>query len=86
MYFFQEIKIAKAIHEFAGENPGELHFSVGDVIQIIGEVDSNWSEGKINNVSGIFPTAFVEIQPSPSKGEKAVFTDIKGTYCSRILC
>ena len=61
--------MAKAIHEFTGENPGELHFSVGDVIQIIREIDSNWSEGKINDVLGIFPASFVEIQSPVSKGK-----------------
>ena len=60
--------MAKAIHEFTGENTGELHFSVGDVIQVLREIDSNWSEGMLNNVSGIFPTAFVEIQTAASKG------------------
>ena len=61
--------MAKAIHDFTGENNGELHFSIGDVIQIIREIDGNWSEGIINGVSGIFPTAFVEIQPITSKGK-----------------
>ena len=72
--------MARAIHEFAGENPGELHFSVGDVIQMLREIDSNWSEGMINDVSGIFPTAFVEIQPQASKGKKGI-RYIEGIYC-----
>jgi hypothetical protein len=69
--FFQDFLMTKAIHDFSGENPGELHFSVGDVIQVLREIDSNWSEGRINDVSGMFPTAFVEIQPPASKGKKS---------------
>lgn len=63
--------MAKAIHEFTGENPGELNFKAGDVIQVLRFVDDNWSEGRINDMCGIFPTAFVEIQPLvATKGKK----------------
>ena len=65
----ENIRMAKAIHDFTGENTGELHFSIGDVIQVIREIDGNWREGIFNGVSGIFPTAFVEIQPIASKDE-----------------
>ena len=63
--------MGKAIHEFTGENPGELHFGVGDVIEVLRQIDDNWSEGRINDVIGIFPTAFIETQPSKSKGKQA---------------
>ncbi|XP_028402055.1 SH3 domain-containing protein 19-like isoform X2 [Dendronephthya gigantea] len=60
-------RMGKAIHEFTGENPGELHFGVGDAIEVLRQIDDNWSEGVINDVTGIFPTAFIEIQASKSK-------------------
>lgn len=56
------------MHDFSGEHPGELHFRVGDVIQVLREIDSNWCEGKINNITGIFPTSFVEMEPLQPKG------------------
>ncbi|KAI9350217.1 hypothetical protein BDR26DRAFT_578878 [Obelidium mucronatum] len=62
-----------ATHSIVGSNPirvavkdfqtgvdGDLAFKVGDLIEVIAEVDENWMSGSLNGKTGIFPTNFTE--------------------------
>lgn len=85
MYFvFKNTRIAKAVHEFNGEDPSELHFKVGEIIQVIREIDNDWCEGMIDDRSGIFPTSFVEIQPLQRKGTPQLYIFIV-LVCTQVL-
>lgn len=58
----KDTRIAKAVHDFNGEHPGELNFKIGEKIQVVREIDNDWCEGMIDNRSGIFPISFVEME------------------------
>lgn len=55
---------SKALYNFRmgpNEEEGCLIFNKGAIIQVLRRVDQNWAEGKIGEVIGIFPIAFVEM-------------------------
>ena len=51
-----------AIYDFHGGQAGDLDFVVGDAIEVIGEINSEWLEGRIAEKFGIFPSSFVTDQ------------------------
>ncbi|KAI9483919.1 MAG: hypothetical protein EXX96DRAFT_479300 [Benjaminiella poitrasii] len=55
----------KAMYDFEGENADELSFRIGDIIQVIEEVDEGWWVGEIREPQGvvrcgIFPVNYTE--------------------------
>jgi hypothetical protein len=55
----------KAVYEYTSEEPDDLSFPVGQVINITEEIDADWYEGEYTDTvgvkhSGIFPNNFVE--------------------------
>ncbi|GEQ71742.1 hypothetical protein JCM33374_g5428 [Metschnikowia sp. JCM 33374] len=54
---------AIALYSFKGEQPGDLPFRKGDVIDILkkSETTDDWWTGRNNGVSGIFPANYVEL-------------------------
>lgn len=54
---------AIALYTFKGEQPGDLPFKKGDVIDIVKKSDTtdDWWTGRNNGVSGIFPANYVEL-------------------------
>ncbi|KIL60739.1 hypothetical protein M378DRAFT_13983 [Amanita muscaria Koide BX008] len=53
-------KVARAVKDFRGFTD-ELSFKEGDIIIIINEVLDEWWLGSLNNQTGLFPSAVVEI-------------------------
>lgn len=56
----------KALYDFRmgpSEEEGCLTFKKGAIINVFRRVDHNWAEGRIGDVIGIFPIAFVEMNP-----------------------
>ncbi|KAG4066680.1 hypothetical protein HA402_007316 [Bradysia odoriphaga] len=54
----------KALYDFRmgpSEEEGCLTFKKGAIINVFRRVDHNWAEGRIGDVIGIFPIAFVEM-------------------------
>ncbi|KAI8065005.1 hypothetical protein BDF21DRAFT_346446 [Thamnidium elegans] len=52
----------KAVYDFAGDNIDELSFQVGDIINVIEEVDEGWWLGEsIDGRRGIFPVNYTEL-------------------------
>ena len=51
----------KAIYDFEPENPTELEFKEGDIIELKEKVDDNWFEGHLRGKTGLFPIAYVQI-------------------------
>jgi hypothetical protein len=45
-------------------NPDELNLGVGDIIQVLGEVEEGWWKGQKGKQLGVFPSNFVvEVTP-----------------------
>ena len=68
----------RAAYDFTTHEPGEISLSVGDVIQVQYDVNTDWVCGKLYGCVGNFPKNFVEPVPIPaiSPGQK-VFAAIK---------
>ncbi|XP_028672615.1 neutrophil cytosol factor 4 isoform X1 [Erpetoichthys calabaricus] len=57
---------AEALFDFSGDEKLELSFRAGDVIFLLRRVNSDWLEGSLRNITGIFPQSFVKIiKPLP---------------------
>lgn len=57
----------KALFDFEAQNPGELDFKEGQIIDLISQVDENWYEGSVNGKSGFFPISYVNVIQALSK-------------------
>ncbi|KAM4528820.1 CD2-associated protein isoform 2-T2 [Fundulus diaphanus] len=63
----------KVRFDYKPENEDELELKVGDVIEIIEEVEEGWWNGSFNGKSGLFPSNFVE--ELEAAGEEAETSD-----------
>uniref|UniRef100_A0A668A8Y0 Osteoclast-stimulating factor 1 n=1 Tax=Myripristis murdjan TaxID=586833 RepID=A0A668A8Y0_9TELE len=56
----------KAAFSYLPQNEDELELKIGDIIEIIAEVEEGWWEGVLNGKTGMFPSNFTkEIVPEP---------------------
>ncbi|KAJ1553965.1 Endophilin-A2 [Cladochytrium tenue] len=53
-----------AIRDFISDVDGDLNFRVGDVIEVLEEVDENWLAGMLHGKMGIFPKNMTEAKSS----------------------
>jgi len=49
-----------------GEDPNDLSFSAGDIIEIVDETNADWWTGRLNGKQGLFPSTYVEKLPPPA--------------------
>ncbi|OBS71202.1 hypothetical protein A6R68_00263 [Neotoma lepida] len=42
------------------QNDDELELKVGDIIEVVGEVEEGWWEGVLNGKTGMFPSNFIK--------------------------
>jgi hypothetical protein len=47
-----------------GEDPNDLSFVAGDIIEIVEETNVDWWTGKVNGKQGLFPSTYVARLPS----------------------
>uniref|UniRef100_A0A8L2Q7T7 CD2-associated protein n=1 Tax=Rattus norvegicus TaxID=10116 RepID=A0A8L2Q7T7_RAT len=59
----------KVLFEYSPQNEDELELTVGDVIDVIEEVEEGWWSGTLNNKLGLFPSNFVKELESTDDGE-----------------
>ncbi|XP_026093694.1 SH3 domain-containing kinase-binding protein 1-like isoform X2 [Carassius auratus] len=50
----------KAAFSYAPQNEDELELKIGDVIEVLGEVEEGWWEGFLNGKTGMFPSNFTK--------------------------
>ncbi|XP_041498251.1 SH3 domain-containing kinase-binding protein 1 isoform X10 [Microtus oregoni] len=48
------------------QNDDELELKVGDIIEVVGEVEEGWWEGVLNGKTGMFPSNFIKELPGES--------------------
>lgn len=64
--------------DYNGEDPSDLAFVEGDVIQILERIGEEWMKGELSQRKGIFPVSFVEIiEDLPVVEEKFVASSLK---------
>ena len=59
---------ALVLNDFPGDCPGDLPLLQGQIVELLGNIGSGWSRGKIEESIGIFPTSFVEILQPLARG------------------
>lgn len=52
--------IARAKYNFTAEKKSELTLKKGDMINLVRQIDQNWTQGQCNGRIGVFPTKYVE--------------------------
>uniref|UniRef100_A0A8B9Q1V6 SH3 domain containing kinase binding protein 1 n=1 Tax=Apteryx owenii TaxID=8824 RepID=A0A8B9Q1V6_APTOW len=68
------------------QNEDELELKVGDIIEVVGEVEEGWWEGILNGKTGMFPSNFIkELSDSDDVG-LALEEQIKPRYSVLISC
>ncbi|XP_068136346.1 intersectin-2 isoform X2 [Hyperolius riggenbachi] len=50
-----------AMYDYVANNEDELNFSKGQLINVINKDDSDWWQGEINGVTGLFPSNYVKM-------------------------
>ncbi|KAF1770288.1 hypothetical protein GCK72_002106 [Caenorhabditis remanei] len=57
-----------ATYAYSSKQEDELSFVVGDIIELISEVEDGWSKGKLKTTGavGMFPTNFVTLKAAPT--------------------
>ena len=63
---------AIGLFDFAGGCEGDLPFTKGELIELLGSVGSGWMTGKTAGGEGIFPASFVEILKLPDSPDDPV--------------
>ncbi|KAK2712359.1 E3 ubiquitin-protein ligase SH3RF1-like isoform X2 [Artemia franciscana] len=56
-----ETPCAKALYNFDAQEPGDLSFKKGDVIQLRRQIDPNWYLGELRGQQGFFPATYVQV-------------------------
>ncbi|XP_010774460.1 SH3 domain-containing kinase-binding protein 1 [Notothenia coriiceps] len=57
----------KASFSYVPQHEDELGLKIGDIIEIIAEVEEGWWEGLLNGKSGMFPSNFTKVIPTDSE-------------------
>ncbi|XP_034002966.1 SH3 domain-containing kinase-binding protein 1 isoform X1 [Trematomus bernacchii] len=57
----------KASFSYVPQHEDELGLKIGDIIEIIAEVEEGWWEGFLNGKSGMFPSNFTKVIPTDSE-------------------
>ncbi|XP_066278055.1 dynamin-binding protein-like isoform X3 [Branchiostoma lanceolatum] len=56
----------RVLFDFETYEPGELSLRTGDVVRVVRQVNQDWLKGELDNMSGNFPSNFVEQVPVPA--------------------
>ena len=56
---------AIGLYDFSGDCEGDLRFTKGELIELLGSVGSGWLRGRTGKREGIFPASFVDILKLP---------------------
>ncbi|XP_061094256.1 SH3 domain-containing kinase-binding protein 1 isoform X1 [Conger conger] len=74
----------RAAFSYIPQNEDELELKIGDIIDILGEVEEGWWEGSLNGKTGMFPSNFTkevladsEDPPTPLEEVRSTKTNVK---------
>ncbi|XP_060717294.1 SH3 domain-containing kinase-binding protein 1 isoform X3 [Tachysurus vachellii] len=72
----------KAAFSYIPQNEDELELKIGDVIEVLGEVEEGWWEGSLNGKIGMFPSNFTKELPIESEDLATPPEDTRSTRTS----
>ena len=77
------VQSVRAIFDFKGENNDELCFKEGDIITVTRTPEGGWYEGTLNDMTGWFPSNYVEpIDTTSSPINQVDSDDPKSLICT----
>ncbi|ORZ16906.1 SH3 domain-containing protein [Absidia repens] len=54
------LESVEALYDFQGQNPQDLSFRQGDIIQVTEHVNNDWWKGSLQGRTGLFPSGYVQ--------------------------
>lgn len=70
---------AVVLNDFPGDCPGDLPLIQGQIIELRSDIGSGWSQGILDDNTGIFPTSFVvPLVDLPSIEEQVIKDEVDG--------
>ncbi|XP_034153878.1 SH3 domain-containing kinase-binding protein 1 isoform X1 [Pangasianodon hypophthalmus] len=72
----------KAAFSYIPQNEDELELKIGDVIEVLGEVEEGWWEGCLNGKTGMFPSNFTVQLPADTEDLTSPPEDTRSTRTS----
>ncbi|XP_066555146.1 SH3 domain-containing kinase-binding protein 1 isoform X3 [Amia ocellicauda] len=73
----------KAAFSYMPQNEDELELKIGDIIEVLGEVEEGWWEGTLNGKTGMFPSNFIKELPPEREDPPTPQEDSKSTRTSQ---
>lgn len=67
----KKVRRMKVLFPYKAENSDEISLEVGDVIEILKDIEEGWAEGFNRGKKGVFPTNFGEILEGSSESEES---------------
>ncbi|XP_069045992.1 SH3 domain-containing kinase-binding protein 1 isoform X2 [Lepisosteus oculatus] len=73
----------KAAFSYVPQNEDELELKIGDIIEVLAEVEEGWWEGTLNGRTGMFPSNFIRELPlesddlTPQEEARSTRTSVK---------
>ncbi|CAO3587611.1 unnamed protein product [Absidia cylindrospora] len=65
------LESVEALYDFQGQNPQDLSFRQGDIIQVTEHVNNDWWKGSLQGRTGLFPSGYVQKCIAPPRQEKS---------------
>ncbi|XP_072370277.1 SH3 domain-containing kinase-binding protein 1 isoform X2 [Scyliorhinus torazame] len=66
---------------YAPQNEDELELKIGEIIEVLGEVEEGWWEGVLNGKSGMFPSNFIKELPNEQEETAITQEDTTSKTC-----
>ncbi|XP_038658477.1 SH3 domain-containing kinase-binding protein 1 isoform X2 [Scyliorhinus canicula] len=66
---------------YAPQNEDELELKIGEIIEVLGEVEEGWWEGVLNGKSGMFPSNFIKELPDEQEETAITQEDTTSKTC-----
>ena len=74
-----------ALYKYQRQNPDELSFEKGCVINVINKIESDWWTGELNGQTGVFPSNYVVPLSSVSDFDQLSTTATCEFFCDLLL-
>ena len=60
------VGFARALYDYVSDRQEDVSLAAGDIVQVLGELNSDWLKGRNHNKVGYFPRSYIEPLRLPS--------------------